>query len=74
MLSKKIWDNTINSKNSEIEKLTSDKEKLLISNGNLLQKVSMEKEEAIKPKQREEQENPKDFDFASLFDKKGNFK
>ena len=68
-------DNTINNKNNEIEKLNSDKEKLLISNGNLLQKISMEKEEVIKPKQKEESnENPKDFDFASLFDKKGNFK
>lgn len=67
-------DNTIKSKDEEISKINSDKEKLLIANGNLLQKVSMTTEEAIKPRKEEPKEEAKDFNFASLFDKNGNWK
>ena len=66
-------DETLKNKNDEINKLKSDKEKLLIANGNLLQKVSMEKEEVLNPKKEEHKEDPKEFNFASLFDK-GNWK
>lgn len=66
-------DNTLKNRDEEIEKLKSEKEKLLIANGNLLQKVSMEKEEVLNPKKEEPKENIKDFNFASLFDK-GNWK
>lgn len=67
-------DNTLKDRNDEIEKLKSEKEKLLIANGNLLQKVSMEKEEVLNPKKEEPvNEDPKEFNFASLFDK-GNWK
>ena len=62
-------DETIKNKDSEISKLKNDKEKLLIANGNLLQKVSMAKEDVLEPKKEEPKENPKDFNFAALFDK-----
>ena len=65
-------DNTLKDKDDEIEKLKGEKEKLLIANGNLLQKVSMEKEEVLNPKEKEETKI-EDFNFASLFDK-GNWK
>ena len=60
-------DNNLKDKNDKIEKLQSEKEKLLIANGNLLQKVSMEKEEVLNPKNEEPKEDPKEFNFASLF-------
>lgn len=66
-------DNTLKNRNDEIEKLKSEKEKLLIANGNLLQKVSMEKEEILNPRKEEPKPDPKEFNFASLFDK-GNWK
>lgn len=66
-------DNNLKDKNDKIEKLQSEKEKLLIANGNLLQKVSMEKEEVLREEPKKEENKIEDFNFASLFEK-GNWK
>lgn len=63
----------IKNKDEEITKLKNDKEMLIQANGNLLQQISSESEEILKPK-TEEKENKKPFDFRSVFDEKGNFK
>lgn len=63
----------IKNKDEEIIKLRNDKEMLITANGNLLQQISSESEEILKPK-IEEQEDKKPFDFRSVFDEKGNFK
>ena len=57
----------IKSKDEEIIKLKKDKEMLIEANGNLLQQIPLGKEEPTeKPK-----EEPRDFDFKSIFDKNG---
>ncbi len=71
--------NTISSKDKEIEKLSKDKENLITTNGNLLQQISMGKDEGNPfDRKNEEDEKPKtkakDFDFRTVFDDKGNFK
>ena len=63
----------IKNKDEEITRLKNDKEMLIQANGNLLQQISSESEEILKPK-TEEKENKKPFDFRSVFDEKGNFK
>ena len=61
----------IEKQQQEIEKLKTDKENLINTNGNLLQQISMGVEET---KNKEEKENtPKKFSFKSCFDEKGNF-
>ena len=55
--------------NDRATTLESEKEKLLVVNGNLLQKVPMGKEE-----KDPEPDEPKPFNFRSLFDDKGNIK
>lgn len=57
-------------KDSEIEKLKKDKEMLIEANGNLLQQISVEKEEVLKPEQKEEK---KPINIRDAFDKFGNF-
>lgn len=58
----------------EIKELKEDKEVLITANGNLLQQVSMGKEEEIKiPKKEESKTSAKDFNFSAMFDSKGNF-
>lgn len=64
---------TLNSRDDEIEKLKKDKETLIQANGNLLQQISQESEEILKPEVKEKEEK-KAFDFRSMFDDKGNFK
>lgn len=63
---------TIKENNDYIEKLKNDKEMLIEANGNLLQQISSETDEILKPK-TEEKETKKPFDFKSVFDEKGNF-
>lgn len=63
----------IKNKDEEITKLKNDKEMLIQANGNLLQQISSESEEILKPK-TEEKADKKPFDFRSVFDEKGNFK
>lgn len=67
-----IYD-SINKKDNEIEKLKSDKEKLVIANGNLLQQIPMSSEYEKHPKE-EKEEKKKSFNFRDAFDSKGNFK
>lgn len=69
-----VFDNNntkvIEDKDNKISQLNSDKDKLLMVNGNLLQKVSMGTDE----KENDEPDTPKPFNFRSLFDDKGNMK
>lgn len=65
---------TIKSKDEEITKLKSDRETLINANGNLLQQISRETEEVLKPKVEEKKEEIKNFNFRDMFDDKGNFK
>ena len=64
---------TIKSKDEEISKLKSDRETLINANGNLLQQISKETEEILKPKVEEVKE-VKPFNFRDMFDSKGNLK
>lgn len=64
---------TLKSRDDEIKRLKRDKETLITANGNLLQQISQESEEILKPK-KEEMKESKPFDFRSAFDEKGNFK
>lgn len=59
--------------NNEISRLKKDKEILTQANGNLLQQISVENEDILKPK-KEEAEEYTPFDFRSVYDEKGNFK
>lgn len=75
-----ITDNTnmnkdLTNKENEINKLKDQKEKLIATNGNLLQQIAMGEEENffIKNK-KEEKEEPKKFNFKDAFDTKGHFK
>ncbi len=56
----------IKEKDEEITKLKKDKDMLIEANGNLLQQVPFGKEE-----KKEEKEEPRNFDFKTVFDKNG---
>ena len=61
----------IEKQQEEINKLKTDKENLINTNGNLLQQISMGVDE---PKNKVEKEKtPEKFSFKSCFDEKGNF-
>lgn len=64
---------TISNKDKEIEKLNTEKQNLIMANGNLLQQVSF-----LPKKEDKNEENKKDEDkkikLSELFDEKGNFK
>lgn len=68
------YDNNIRTRDDEITKLKGEKEKLLTVNGNLLQKVSVGSSDELNPKKEDKKEAIEDFNFSSLFDKKGNWK
>ena len=55
-------------KDNEITKLKKDKDMLIEANSNLLQKVPFGREEE---KKKEDLEEPRKFDFKSVFDKNG---
>ena len=57
----------IKDRDEEINKLKKDKDMLIEANGNLLQQVAFGKEES----KSEVIEEPKKFDFKSVFDKNG---
>ena len=57
----------IKDKNEEITKLKKDKEMLIEANGNLLQQVPFGKEE----EKKKDIDEPKNFDFKTVFDKNG---
>lgn len=70
-----ITDNTnrnkdLESQNHQIEKLKSEKNELIETNGKLFQQVTMAPED--KPNNQKIEE-PKKFSFKSVFDEKGNF-
>lgn len=62
---------TLENKEKEITDLKTRNDNLLTVNANLLLQVPMGKEEDNK---NEIEEQKKDFDFRTVFDKKGNFK
>ena len=76
-----ISDNTQTNKDLEdrdkqINTLKQDKENLIKTNGNLLQQVSVGKEEDFsfnQNKQKENEEKKEPFSFRKQFDEKGNF-
>jgi hypothetical protein len=57
----------IKDRDEEITKLKKDKEMLIEANGNLLQQVAFGKDET----KQEVIDEPKQFDFKSVFDKNG---
>ena len=57
----------IKEKDQEIVKLKKDKEMLIEANGNLLQQIPLGKEES----KEKEPEEPRHFDFKTVFDKNG---
>lgn len=61
---------TLAKKDAEIEKLKNEKESLIHTNGQLLQKISVGTEEKRKEDTKEE---AKEFSFKSAFDSKGRF-
>ena len=61
--------NKIDTLEKEKQSIKNEKERLLLVNGNLLQKIPMGKEE-----KNDEPEVTKPFNFRSLFDDKGNIK
>lgn len=61
---------TIAKKDAEIERLKNEKESLIHTNGQLLQKISVGTEEKRKEDTKEE---AKEFSFKSAFDSKGRF-
>ncbi len=63
----------IKKKDSEISKLNTTNEKLVIANGNLLQSIPMGKE-VEKKKEDEGEEKRKSTSLRDCFDSKGNFK
>lgn len=65
--------NSIQEMNKEITQLKSDKEKLVIANGNLLQQVPMASE-YDKHQSSKEEGSKKSFNLKDAFDSKGNFK
>lgn len=62
----------LSKKGEEIEQLKSDKEALVLANGNLLQQIPMSDEDAFEPKAKEEPEK-KPISLKDAFDAKGNF-
>lgn len=60
----------LNKRNSEIEKLKKEKERLVLANGKLLQQIPMGIDDNVRTK---ETETKKPFSFREQFDEKGNF-
>lgn len=71
MTIEKTLSDTIESLTNERDNLKDRNEKLINANANLLLKVGTE---ISKPKEEEKEEEDEPFNFASIFDEKGNFK
>lgn len=67
----KNQEDTLKSRDEEIDRLKKDKEKLILANGNLLKQIPMSKDEGNFEKEEKEE---KTFSFRSIFDEKGNIK
>lgn len=64
--------NQISAKNNEISKLKKDKENLIMTNGNLIQKISAETKQE---QQNYNDDKPKKhYSLKNIFDENGNFK
>lgn len=61
-------------RNTEIEKLTKDKENLITTNGNLLQQIAMQNKDDNFPDFKKEKKEEKPFSFKDQLDENGNFK
>lgn len=75
-----ITDNTkmnkdLTNKENEINKLKEQKEKLIATNGNLLQQISMGNQDDFKNNitNKKDEEDKKPFSFKAQFDEEGNF-
>lgn len=64
--------NNLLEKDNEITKLKEEKEKLVVANGNLLQRIPIGT--SSKAPKEDEDKGKKSFNFRSVFDEKGNFK
>lgn len=64
--------NNLLEKDNEITKLKEEKEKLVVANGNLLQRIPIGT--SSKAPKEDEDISKKSFNFRSVFDEKGNFK
>ena len=62
---------SIKEKDNEIKTLKSDKEKLILANGNLLKQMPMSKDDGSF---EEPKKDDKPFSYRSIFDEKGNIK
>lgn len=69
MTYEKSTSDLIKDKDTTISKLNSDKEMLIEANGNLMQKIPIQKEEEVKT-----EEVKKPFNFRSIFDENGKLK
>lgn len=65
----------IEKRDNEIKELRERNEKLIMSNGNLLQQVKMgyNEDEDYKIKEKREKSNEEEYDMSKAFDEKGNF-
>jgi len=79
-LGKLITDNTlmnseITKRDEKITKLQTDKENLIMTNGNLLQQVAMGKDDdnKIYNKNQKEEKEEKPFDYSKIFDENRKF-
>jgi len=70
----KTMNTEITNRDNEIEKLKTDKENLISTNGNLLQQIAMgEDTESIYNKKEEKPKENKPLDFRTVFDEKRKF-
>ena len=66
--------NQIQDKDKQIEKLKTDKENLITTNGNLLQQVAMGKDEGNPYNtENKKEEKPKEINYRNIFDEKRKF-
>lgn len=65
--------NEISQKDNEIDKLKTDKENLITTNGNLLQQIAMGEDDTPIFKKEEKEEKPKEITFREIFDEKRKF-
>ena len=69
-----LMNSEISKRDDKITKLTTDKENLIETNGNLLQQISMGiEEDKTKNKKEEKKEDVELFDYKKIFDENGNF-
>lgn len=70
----KNYNDDLKNKDEEIKGLKKDKETYITANSNLLQQLSVAKEEFIESPKEESRESRKKFDLRDAFDERGRFK